>query len=780
LVRLRSFEPPGQTAARDQLARAVRQVEAVLADGFEESWKFLTQLFAPNQEVSTGITIDRTPLAELQKWLAERVDDAQRIHEWLQFQEINRDTVEVGVHPLLDEVLKGEVKPEEAREAFRARFLRLWLDALRERIPTLRRFTTTSHERLIEQFQEMDRRAIASAAARIRSIQLGDPHRPRMLTGEAPESSELGRLRHEVHKKRRHLPLRKLFAEMPHLLQRLKPCMMMSPLAVSTYLDSPEINFDLVIFDEASQVRPHDAICAIYRGRQLIVAGDQKQLPPTDFFERKVVDDGLSSEGDGDGGDLEDYESILDVCYKLGLPQRRLRWHYRSRREGLIAFANDFIYKNELVTFPSVHDVAGNRAVAFEYISDGRWKAGPSGGFNAVEARRIAELVLAHFREHPDKSLGVIAFGQRQQMRILAELEHLRKDNPDLEEFFREGREEPFFLKNLENVQGDERDVIFLGVGYGPGETGRVAMTFSPLNQPGGERRLNVAVTRAKERMVVISSMRAQDIDLNRTNAEGVKLLRNYLDYAERGTEALRGAITGAGERDFDSPFEQEVYEELTRHRLTVHWQVGCSGFRLDLAVVDPNAPGRYLLGVECDGRSYHSSATARDRDRLRQQVLEDLGWQMCRIWSTDWMHDREGQVRRVQVALEKAQRAGVPASPAPPPPQAPRLAEVDPAIPARESAVAAPPVALSFKSIDDVPDSVLWEAVCGSLRHFGATDAGDLIQAVARHLGFKRTGPKIQARIQDCLEGLIRTGRICQAADRRLQIAQATKSLSG
>lgn len=708
---------------------------------------------------------------ELQRWLAERVQDADRLYEWTQFSEIEREVASAGVAPILGEVLSGAVTPEEAGEAFRARFLRLWLDAVYEQAPALRRFGTADHERLIERFRELDRCAIATAAARIRAVQLSRSEQTRLVSGDAPTSSESGTLLREVNKKRRHLPLRKLFSAIPNLLPRLKPCLMMSPLAVSTYLDTPDIHFDLVIFDEASQVRPHDAICAIYRGRQLIVAGDQKQLPPTSFFDRMLADEGMTAEeAEGDGGGLEDYESVLDVCCTLGLPRRRLRWHYRSRREGLIAFANHFIYSNELVTFPSVHDTQGNPAVSFEYVTNGRWKAGASGGFNAVEARHTAELVLAHFRQHPDRSLGVIAFSQRQQMRVLDELEQLRRAHPDLEAFFSEERDEPFFVKNLENVQGDERDVIFLSIGYGPDETGQVAHRF--LTRQGDERRLNVAVTRARWRMVVVSSMRAHDIDLSRTGAVGVKLLRAYLDYAERGTVALREALTGVGERHFESPFEQEVYEELTRSGLTVHPQVGCSRFYIDLAVVDPRAPGRYLLGVECDGRTYHSSATARDRDRLRQEVLEGLGWRICRIWSTDWLRDPEGQVRRVQEALEEGQREVAAPPPTAPPPQPVRPPEALPGQANSGPGVAVTPDAPRYQSIDDVPEAELREVVCCALRNFGATEAGDLVQTAARQLGFARTRSRIRARIEGCVEELQRAGLICQTADQRLQLA--------
>jgi very-short-patch-repair endonuclease len=359
-------------------------------------------------------------------------------------------------------------------------------------------------------------------------------------------------------------------------------------------------------------------------------------------------------------------------------------------------------------------------------------------------------------------------------MRILDELERLRKDHPDLEQFFREECEEPFFVKNLENVQGDERDVIILGIGYGPDDTGRVAMRFGPLNRQGGQRRLNVAVTRARQHMTVISSMRAHNIDLSRTNAEGPKLLRAYLDYAERGVEALRGTITGVSDRGFDSPFEQEVCDELTRRGLTVHPQVGCSGFRVDLAVVDPAEPGRYLLGVECDGATYHSSATARDRDRLRQEILEGLGWRICRIWSTDWLRDRKGQVRRVLAALQTARREKPPGwrvrQPIVPPPQV---------IPEITQGQAQPEPTATFDSIDDVPASLLRETICQQLREVGATEAGDLVKAVSRRLGFKRTGSVIQATIEKCLENLIEVGLIARTGDDRLQVTQSTNKVA-
>jgi very-short-patch-repair endonuclease len=469
------------------------------------------------------------------------------------------------------------------------------------------------------------------------------------------------------------------------------------------------------------------------------------------------------------------------------LLRKRLKWHYRSRREGLIAFSNHHFYRGELITFPSVEDTSknpSNRSVILHYVKDGRWKPGSNGrgGFNANEAKRTAELIVEHFQKTPDESLGVIAFSQKQQERIRDELEQLRKKNPNLEVFFdenRENRPEPFFVKNLETVQGDERDVIFLAIGYGPiDDTGRVALRFGPLNQNLGERRLNVAVTRARKRMTVISSMKAQDIDQNNKNkTRGVQLLREYLDYAERGKEALPERTSGPAQQQFDSPFEKEVYDALVAKGLTVHTQVGCSDFRIDLAIVDPKAPGRYLLGVECDGARYHSSATARDRDRLRQEVLESLGWRICRIWSTDWFQNSDKQIERIMKELNTApSQQGTsdrpPASrpPASPPPAVPKgeTRQVPPA-----SSNTKPPerVVPNYKSIDNVSIDDLCQAILNTL-NYGATSVPDLIKSVIRQVGFNRTGNRIDEQIKKLINQLIDLGRLVRTEDNRVKIS--------
>jgi len=740
---------------RQQLNAAVQANRRVLDDGFRESWDFLTtKLFAPAAEVSTGIVLDRTPLPLLQDWLAARADDAPKLAEWLAFRGIRQGLQALDLLPLLNELTAGELRSADAVAAFHARFYQLWLDAVGAQTPPLQQFTSAGHDRSIQRFHDLDRKTVAHAAHRIRHQLLTSIRDLQKGAAAAPASSELGLLHHEVNKKRRHLPLRKLFAQVPTLLPRLKPCLMMSPLAVSTFLEAGEWTFDVVIFDEASQVLPQDAIGAIYRGKQLIVAGDQRQLPPTDFFQRT---DGEDEDSSSDGVNLGDYESILDVCCGIPLTRRRLRWHYRSRREALIAFSNRHFYDDELVTFPSAADSPESPAIRLEFVTEGRWK--PNAGVNPVEAARAAAMIVAHFRAQPERSLGVIALNQAQQMRILDELEKLRRREPDLEDCFAADAVEPFFVKNLENVQGDERDVIFLCVGYGRDDAGTLRLNFGPLNRQGGERRLNVAVTRARWALTVLSSLRAQDIDLNRAQSAGARLLRAYLDYAERGPASL-GAASKENQRAA-APFEAAVAAELAKQGFEVRRQVGCGGQPIDLAVVDPRTPGRYLLGIECDGVTYQSFMTARDRDRLRQEVLHGLGWHLCRVWSTDWVRQRDGQLQRIQAAYERAQAN--PQPPAPPPP-APLVA------PKAKARSAPEPEMAKGKAPRAVDEAAVQQSILVTLDQIGATAPDDLAPAIARQLGFKRTSKQLQEKVEQSVNTLLASEQLRRTADGRLQ----------
>jgi very-short-patch-repair endonuclease len=412
---------------------------------------------------------------------------------------------------------------------------------------------------------------------------------------------------------------------------------MMSPLSVAQYLTLDAVAFDTVVFDEASQIMPQDAVSSLIRADQAIIAGDTKQLPPTSFFQSDV---------DTTEDVREDLDSILEETAAV-LPEKRLRWHYRSRTNELIEFSNHHYYDDGLRTFPE-NDTDADTGVSFEYVPDGVYDRGGSRQ-NRVEAERVVDLITDHAERHSDKSLGVVAFSSAQEQAIRDTVEERRADNPVLDAFV--GREDvldEFFIKNLEMVQGDERDRMLFSVGYGPDETGTVSMNFGPLNKTGGERRLNVAVTRAKEGVTVVSSLQPGDIDLTRTKSTGVAHFRNYLEYAQQGERALARDDRVTGTLAFDSRFEEAVYDALVAAGYDVVSQVASASYSIDLAITHPDRPGQFVLGIECDGAAYHSSKTARDRDRTRQLVLENLGWTIHRIWSPDWASNRDEQLRKI------------------------------------------------------------------------------------------------------------------------------------
>jgi very-short-patch-repair endonuclease len=458
----------------------------------------------------------------------------------------------------------------------------------------------------------------------------------------------VGVLRAEMARRRGHMPIRQLMQKAGPAIQALKPVLMMSPLSVAQFLTPGRVTFDLLVMDEASQIQPVDALGAIARCTQVVVVGDERQLPPTKFFAKMT---GSQAEGDDDeGAQVADIESILGLFTARGLPQRMLRWHYRSRHQSLIAISNSQFYENKLFIVPSPYTQEAGMGLRFHHIPEGVFDSGGT-GTNVVEARTVAEAIIRHAKTHPGLSLGAATFSVSQRRAIQDQLEVLRRLNPDTEDFFHAHPSEPFFVKNLENVQGDERDVIMISVGYARNAQGYMAMRFGPLGADGGERRLNVLISRAKRRCEVFASITDEDIDLDRAKGKGVFAFKLFLQYARTG----RLSLAQASGRDPDSVFEEQVASALQARGYQVHPQVGIAGFFIDLAIADPARPGRYLLGIECDGASYHSARAARDRDRLRQAVLEDHGWIIHRIWSTDWFQRPREQLERTIAAIEAA-----------------------------------------------------------------------------------------------------------------------------
>jgi very-short-patch-repair endonuclease len=493
-------------------------------------------------------------------------------------------------------------------------------------------------DRLVHEYAALDTAVVRDAVHRV--MEAANRRRPNTVLGVATI------IANESQKKTRHMPVARLLAQTAPVAQAIKPCFMMSPLSVSQFL-SPDMRFDVVIFDEASQVRPEDAVNALYRGDAMIVAGDQKQLPPTSFFEQ-TTDEGEEWTEDA----LADYGSVLDLAKASGAYRSlSLRWHYRSRHENLIAFSNHKFYEGQLVTFPSPAEESEELGVELVRV-DGVYRRGTSRD-NPVEALCVADRVFAH-AARGERSIGVVAFSEAQASFIEEVLRRdPRRHEPLFADLFSEDRLASLFVKNLENVQGDERDTIIFSVGYGPDEHGKLTMTFGPVNREGGRRRLNVAVTRARKRVEVVCSFAPEQLAASAN--DGVTKLREYLEFAERGPVVLTIDDAAAVGGEPESPFEESVLRTLRSAGHSVAAQVGTAGYRIDLAVRHPHQPGRFAIGIECDGAMYHSSRVARDRDRLREQILLGLGWTLHRIWGPSWYRDRSGEERRLNEAIERA-----------------------------------------------------------------------------------------------------------------------------
>jgi len=626
------------------------QVEKAADEVAEEVKRFATQRdllakrISANYEVIFGTKDSDVPFSDLASHLDLWKAELPKLQRWAQFVSLRNKCLNTVAKPIIEIIESGELEPEDIIPCFEGSFANALLHLVFTERPALAAFIGELHERKIHNFMKLDRELIERNRQRLAyKLYQNQPH----ISGGASPDSEAGILLGEFGRKRRHMPIRKLMSCVGGLIQKIKPCFMMSPLSIAQFLDPRTARFDVIVFDEASQVRPEDAFGAFLRSSQVVVMGDTHQLPPTTFFDRLV--EASESEDQELVTPVSDIESILHLC-KGSFPTKLLRWHYRSRHESLIAVSNQQFYDNRLLIYPSSIDKSEYLGLKFIYLPDAVYDRGRS-QVNRKEARAVAEAAVEHYRMFPDKSLGIGAFNIKQQQAILEEVELQLRLHPEMEDFFKSDRHEHFFVKNLETIQGDERDVIFLSIGFGFDESGRLTLNFGPLNNDGGERRLNVLITRARERCVVFSNFRASDLSLDGTAKLGLSALKVFLDYAENRN--LR-SVEATGE-DTDSPFEDSVYDFLRSHGYEVRKQVGCAGFRVDLAIVDSQSHGRYLLGVECDGKKYHTSPVARDRDRLRQQILENLGWRIYRVWSTDWYRNRIESQNGLLKAVERA-----------------------------------------------------------------------------------------------------------------------------
>ena len=568
--------------------------------------------------------------------LDKAISATSRLSEWLELDravKANRDT---EFQEFVEAIFTGRLKPEQGKTAYDHTLFDGLARMAIEQHPILRQINVGAQDELRSQYRDLDAQIMDLRAREIASL-LGAKEIPTgQHSARVRELTEMNLIRHEMSKKRAHLPIRKLVERSGQALQELKPCFMMGPLSVAQYLEPGRIKFDIVIFDEASQLKPEEAIGALARAGQVIVVGDSNQLPPTSFFDRI----GVTDEEDAF---VAESPSILDVAEKQ-LPREMLRWHYRSQNPDLIRFSNERFYDGRMVLFPSPRRNDQREGVTFHYVADSNYNARK----NEAEARAVAFEVVRHLQERPKDSIGVVAMNAEQRDLIDLKIDELLRDNMELRERAEDlsNRAEPFFVKNLENVQGDERDVIIISITYGPDmETGRVMQRFGPINSDDGWRRLNVLFSRAKRRMVVFSSIKETDIEIGDTSKRGVQEFKAFLRFAESGNVQ---SAAGPADRSPGSELELAVMEALKQAGFQCEPKVGAMGFFIDIGIVDPNDEGSFVVGIECDGATYHTSQSARDRDRLRQEVLENMGWTMERVWSTDWFRDPERELARL------------------------------------------------------------------------------------------------------------------------------------
>ncbi len=662
--------------------------------------------------------------------------------EWFAHQIARTELDTRGLGPVVDFCADHRLSAEQVPEVIERAVLEAWCEHHLLHDAALSPSRSADRDSVVEEFRELDRQLMSSAAARI--VAACDSRRP--LSTSTGEGAIIQR---EALKQKKHMPVKTLLERTATVTQAIKPCFMMSPLAVSQFLP-PKMTFDVVIFDEASQVTPADAINCIYRGAALIMAGDPKQLPPTRFFAAGTEDTG--DEWTSDADDAGDFRSILDLMKGTGAFQSlTLRWHYRSRHEALIAFSNHAFYQSKLVTFPGP-DESGPDVGVEMFAVNGVYRRGTSRD-NPVEAAEVARRVIHHLSTRPEYTLGVVTMSEDQSRAVENAVEEALKDRPELRERITDDRLTGYFVKNLESVQGDERDVMIFSLGYGPDENGKTFMNFGPINKEGGWRRLNVAITRARYRNEIVTSLRAGDIRTT-DKSEGLRHLRHYLDYAERGIAAL--ALDTGVNGDAESPFEESVISVIRSWGYDVTPQVGSAGYRIDIGIRHPDRPNVFVLGVECDGYQYHSSRAARDRDRLRDKVLRDLGWRLHRIWSTAWYRDRTNEELRLRTAIESALAAPVrglltvPAEKT----EAPALAAIATSVTAKPDWTRPYEVAevIRLPGTVDTSDITNADALVDTIAQIAALEAPlhvtTLDQRVRQALGVARIGQRLRAFI--------------------------------
>jgi very-short-patch-repair endonuclease len=613
-------------------------------------------------EAGTWTEPANRPTSEYAKALAEKTqraaDKVGGLLAWAQYVGARADVNKAGLESFVTRMESGEIPPGKLDHAFLYRFYATVAQSAFEKSAALRQFSGRRHASVRKDFAELDKEIIQMRGRQVAQECRRLARPPAGTSGtRVADKTEMELLNLLIPQQKPRVPVRQMLRRAGKAIQELKPCFMMGPQAVAQFLAPGHLHFDIVVMDEASQLRPEEAIGAIARGSQLVVVGDPKQLPPTSFFSRMAAADGDGDDGIGPLTTTE-AESILDVCISHFQPVRTLRWHYRSRHESLIAFSNHHFYRGDLVVFPSPYPKSKSLGLRYQHVSDGVYE----NQMNHVEALRVVDAAVDHILHRPQDSLGIVTLNVKQRDLVAELLEERLRTLPEAVDFKERWEAEGMglFIKNLENVQGDERDSIFISTTFGKARgTEVVRQNFGPISRDGGWRRLNVLFTRSRKSVAVFSSMRPEDIVVDNKTPEGTRALRNYLEYARNGVLPV--------ERETDLPpdsdFEVAVMDALRARGYEVEPQLGVAGFRIDIGVKHPLHKSGYLAAVECDGASYHSGVSVRDRDRIRQEILESLGWRgrIWRIWSTDWFRNPLAETDRLLQFLDELKRQPIP-----------------------------------------------------------------------------------------------------------------------
>lgn len=641
-----------------EFVNSAKSLSALLTDKNIKKLKTINDYF-----VNKSFNVLTKDINDFKNELENYSNNIDKLAEWVNFYEIYKPIKKMQLDDFIKNVSKLNLNKKDLSNIYTSLFYKEWLNYIYYSNNTFKLMSKLKQNNNVFKFIEADKKMfdvnrkyiINSIKKNLNDIKDAATGNSGFVYGAfAPDMkmrNQIKILTHEANKKRAIMPIRKVFDQISDLLFSIKPCVLMSPVSVATYLKYKTDLFDVVIFDEASQIFPWDAVGSISRAKSAIIVGDSKQMPPSNFFMSGTsFDEEEKYEQDEDTA--KDFESILDLATAV-FPQKMLNWHYRSKSESLIAFSNHNFYNDKLVTFPSAHFDSDDFGIKFHYVENGTFV----NRVNVEEANAVADLVYESLLKYPDKSIGVVCFSISQQSLLEDVIEERRRKNPALDKMLTENIDEPFFIKNLETVQGDERDIIIFSIGYGKDSSGFFRMNFGPLNKEGGERRLNVAITRAKYSVHVVSSIRYSDIDLSRTSSKGASLLKDYLYIAEKGINNINNNIENFDLENNNISLEEDIANAIKNMGYEAFTKIGHSDYKIDVVVKHPKYDD-YVLAIECDGKTYHSAKNTRDRDRLRQEVLEKQGWNFYRIWSIDWfmypITEKEYLKKAIENAIEK------------------------------------------------------------------------------------------------------------------------------